>query len=138
MIGRDCRCPGCGTCDAASEVEKLRREHRDALTVALDAVFETGTTAHWLERLQGALPAAPVYDMAQALENPFPLATGMIRSTPHPLRPDFRSFANPIKLDGQRLPATSAPSLGADTDRVLAGLGYAADEIAALRAAGVI
>ncbi len=24
MIGRDCRCPGCGTCDAASEVERLR------------------------------------------------------------------------------------------------------------------
>jgi crotonobetainyl-CoA:carnitine CoA-transferase CaiB-like acyl-CoA transferase len=115
----------------------LRREHRDALTVVLDAVFETDTTAHWLERLQGALPAAPVYDMAQALENPFPLATGMIRSTPHPLRADFRSFANPIKLDGQRLPAASAPALGADTDDVLAGLGYGPDEIAALRAAGV-
>jgi crotonobetainyl-CoA:carnitine CoA-transferase CaiB-like acyl-CoA transferase len=115
----------------------LRREHRDALTVVLDAVFETDTTARWLERLQGALPAAPVYDMAQALENPFPLATGMIRSTPHPLRADFRSFANPIKLDGQRLPAASAPALGADTDDVLAGLGYGSDEIAALRAAGV-
>jgi crotonobetainyl-CoA:carnitine CoA-transferase CaiB-like acyl-CoA transferase len=75
--------------------------------------------------------------MAQALENPFPLATGMIRSTPHPLRADFRSFANPIKLDGQRLPAASAPALGADTDAVLAGLGYGSDEIAALRAAGV-
>jgi hypothetical protein len=24
MIGNDCRCPGCGTCDAASEVERLR------------------------------------------------------------------------------------------------------------------
>ena len=115
----------------------LRREHRDALTVVLDAVFETDTTARWLERLQGALPAAPVYDMAQALENPFPLATGMIRSTPHPLRADFRSFANPIKLDGQRLPAASAPALGADTDAVLAGLGYGPDEIAALRTAGV-
>lgn len=25
MIGRDCRCPGCGTCGAADEVERLRR-----------------------------------------------------------------------------------------------------------------
>jgi hypothetical protein len=24
MIGRDCRCPGCGTCGAAQEVEVLR------------------------------------------------------------------------------------------------------------------
>ena len=29
MISDDCRCPGCGTCDAASEVERLRAE-RDA------------------------------------------------------------------------------------------------------------
>lgn len=28
MIGRDCRCPGCGTCDAASEVERLRARVR--------------------------------------------------------------------------------------------------------------
>lgn len=27
MIGRDCRCPGCGTCDEArAEVERLRAE----------------------------------------------------------------------------------------------------------------
>ena len=25
MIGRDCRCPGCGTCGAADEAERLRR-----------------------------------------------------------------------------------------------------------------
>ncbi len=115
----------------------LRREHREALTPLLDAVLGGDTTANWLRRLQGVLPAAPVNDMAQALENPFPLATGMIRSTPHPLRADFRSFANPIKLDGHRLEARSAPALGADTDTVLAELGYSAAEIAGLHARGV-
>ena len=115
-----------------------RREHREALTPLLDAIFETGTTQHWLKRLQGALPAAPVNDMAQALDNPFPLATGMIRETPHPLRADFRSFANPIKLDGARLPAKSAPSLGADTECVLKDLGYTDAELAELAQQGVI
>ncbi|MCE2873989.1 MAG: CoA transferase [Xanthomonadales bacterium] len=114
-----------------------RREHRDALTAALDGVFETDTTAHWLEKLQGVLPAAPVYDLAQALDNPFPIANGMIRTTPHPLRADFRSFANPIKLDGKRLPAASGPALGADTEAVLGDLGYTAEELAALRASGI-
>ncbi len=115
----------------------LRREHRESLTPLLDAVFERHTTAHWLAKLQGVLPAAPVNDMAQALQNPFPIATGMIRSTPHPMRPDFRSFANPIKLDGQRLPAKTAPGLGADTDAVLAELGYSSSEIEALRKRGI-
>jgi crotonobetainyl-CoA:carnitine CoA-transferase CaiB-like acyl-CoA transferase len=114
-----------------------RREHRDVLTAALDGVFETATTAHWLETLQGVLPAAPVFDLAQALDNPFPIANGMIRNTPHPLRADFRSFANPIKLDGKRLPAASGPTLGADTDAVLGDLGYTAEELAALRTSGI-
>jgi crotonobetainyl-CoA:carnitine CoA-transferase CaiB-like acyl-CoA transferase len=115
-----------------------RRQHRDELTPLLDAVFERDTTAAWLAKLQGALPAAPVYDMQQALDNPFPTATGMIRNTPHPLRADFRSFANPIKLDGQRLPARSAPALGADTEALLREVGYSDAEIAALRQQKVI
>ena len=115
----------------------LRSEHREALTPLLDAVFEGDTTARWLGKLQGVLPAAPVHDMAQALENPFPTSTGMIRPTPHPLRPDFRTFANQIKLDGQRLAARTAPALGADTDAVLAELGYSVADIAAMRARGI-
>ena len=115
----------------------LRRAHREVLTPLLDAVFEKDTTANWLAKLQGVVPAAAVNDMAQALQNPFPLSTGMIRSTPHPLRPDFRSFANPIKLDGARLPTRTAPALGADTGAVLRELGYSDEEIGSLRARGI-
>ncbi|MFZ9872012.1 MAG: CaiB/BaiF CoA transferase family protein [Steroidobacteraceae bacterium] len=116
----------------------LRREHRDELTPLLDAEFEKDTTAAWLTKLQGVLPAAPVYDMAQALENPFPIESGMIRNTPHPKRADFRSFANPIKLDGERLPARSGPALGADTDAVLQELGYSSEDIAGLKSRGIL
>lgn len=115
-----------------------RREHREALTPLLDAIFETDTTLNWLQRLQGVLPAAPVNDMAQALENPFPIATGMIRNTPHPVREDFRSFANPIKVDGARLPTKAAPALGADTAEILKELGYDDTELEALAQQGVI
>ena len=117
---------------------ELRRQNREILTPVLDAVFERDTTAGWLERLKGALPAAPVYDMPQALDNAFPVSTGMIRGVPHPLRPDFRAFANPIKLDGSRLPSRPGPALGADTASILGDLGVAESELAGLRARNVI
>jgi len=115
-----------------------RREHRDALTPLLDAIFESDSTAAWLTKLQGVLPAAPVYDLAQALESPYPLSIGMIRNTPHHTRKNFRSFANPIKLNGQRLPAASAPALGADTNSILTELGYSPAELIDLKIRGII
>ncbi len=113
-----------------------RREHRDALTAVLDAEFERETTAHWLERLQGLLPVAPVYDLPQALDNSFAAAVGMVRALPHAARPDFRVLANPIKLDGERLPSRPAPVLGEHTDELLRDAGLGPAEIAALKASG--
>jgi len=113
-----------------------RRTHRDELTAVLDAEFERETTQHWLGQLQGLLPVAPVHDLAQALENPFAHAIGMVRPLPHPVRPDFRVLANPIKLAGERLPSRCAPQLGEHTDEVLAAAGLTSGEIEVLRACG--
>ena len=113
-----------------------RRVHRDALTVALDAEFGRETTHHWLGLLQGLLPVAPVYDLPQALDNPFAKAIGMVRPLAHPVRPDFRVVANPIKLDGERLPSRRAPGLGEHTDELLREAGFSPAEIEALKACG--
>jgi crotonobetainyl-CoA:carnitine CoA-transferase CaiB-like acyl-CoA transferase len=45
-------------------------------------------------------------------------------------------LANPIKLDGERLPSRTAPALGEHTDEVLKDAGLSPDEIEALRASG--
>jgi crotonobetainyl-CoA:carnitine CoA-transferase CaiB-like acyl-CoA transferase len=45
-------------------------------------------------------------------------------------------LANPIKLDGERLPSRRAPQLGEHTEAVLRELGYDAAAIANLRANG--
>lgn len=113
-----------------------RRDHRDELTRLLDAEFSGGTTRQWLARLQGLLPAAPVYDISQALDNPYAHATGMVRSLPHPARPDFRVLANPIKVGGERLPARIAPALGEHTDELLREVGYSDAQILELRKSG--
>jgi len=122
--------------DPRFTTQALRRLNRDALTPILDDALSRDTTANWIRKLGGRLPAAPVHDMAGALDNPFLQRTGMIRTTPHPQRSDFRTLANPIKLDGRRLPSKVCSGLGADTDELLRDVGLTEQELRELHAAG--
>ena len=115
-----------------------RRKNREELTRILDGIFSTRPTAEWIDLLGGSVPVAPVYGLAEALDNSFLETTAMLDRVPHPDNPDLRILSNPIKVDGQRLPNRAAPLLGSDTDAVLEELGYASDAIAALREKGVI
>ena len=115
-----------------------RGQHRDALTPILDEEFKKRATAAWLRRLTGELPVAPVYDLPLALDNPFLKTLGMIQTIPHSARSDFRALANPIRLDGERLPAVAAAALGANTAELLREVGYDDAGIAALKAAGAL
>jgi crotonobetainyl-CoA:carnitine CoA-transferase CaiB-like acyl-CoA transferase len=134
-----------GRMDLAQDGEfatmEARRRNRDRLTTILDAEFARATTAQWLERLRGQLPVAPVYDMvydmAEALDNPYVTRIGMLQNTPHPHKADLRTLANPIKFDGRRPSARTGSALGADTDAVLGELGYSG-ALSRLRADGVI
>lgn len=115
-----------------------RLANRDALTAALDGIFETQPVAHWQALLEGHVPVAPVYGLDQALDNPWLQRTGMRDTIDHPDRQGMQILANPIRIDGQRLPNRPAPLLGADTDAILADLGLAADEVVELKRAGVV
>ena len=112
-----------------------RLENRDQLTTILDGIFLQHPTAVWVERLGGLVPVAPVYDLAQALDNP--LVADMLDSVDHPQGP-LRVLSNPIKIDGARLPNRAAPKLGSDTDALLGEIGYDSDAITQLRAEGTI
>ena len=122
--------------DTRFATSALRRRNREVLTVLLDEALCRDTTANWLKKFSGLLPAAPVHDLAGALDNPFLVRTGMIRNTPHPHRNDFRTLANPIRLDGQRLPSRVCSALGADTDDILREAGLTDRELSALHEAG--
>jgi crotonobetainyl-CoA:carnitine CoA-transferase CaiB-like acyl-CoA transferase len=98
---------------------QARLVHRDALTEALDAVFRREPTAHWLEKLAGSLPIGPVYDVARALDNPFPKRTGMIGTVPHPHGGSLRVLASPIRINGRRLEQRAGSAAGADNEALL-------------------
>ena len=99
-----------------------RQANRDALTEALDVEFRRATTAQWMAAIAGKLPAAPVYDLPQALDNPFLQTTEMIRNVPHPARPDMRVLANPIRINGERLSQKTCSAMGADTEALVGHL----------------
>ena len=118
--------------------EKARLANRDALTVVLDDIFGAKPAAYWQGLLEGFVPVAPVYDLDQALDNPWLETIGMIDSVSHPDRDNLRVLASPIKMDGKRLPNRAGPLLGADSVDILAEHGFDAQEIARFKSTGVI
>ncbi len=74
--------------------------------------------AHWQDLLAGSVPVAPVYELADALDNPWLREIGMRDSVDHPDRADMQVLASPIRLDGQRLPNRAAPLLGSRQRRI--------------------
>ena len=115
-----------------------RRTNRAELTALLDEEFARRPMAYWQDLLAGEVPVAPVYGLGAALDNPWLETIGMRDSVDHPDRPDMKVLASPIRLDGNRLPNRAAPLLGADSDAILDDLGYGTEEIADLRARGIV
>jgi crotonobetainyl-CoA:carnitine CoA-transferase CaiB-like acyl-CoA transferase len=96
-----------------------RAANRAALTEALDPIFRTRTTAEWLAKFNGLLPAAPVYRLDQALDSDFARATGMVGEVAHPAKGSLRVIANPLRIDGERPAQAACSALGSDNDLYL-------------------
>jgi crotonobetainyl-CoA:carnitine CoA-transferase CaiB-like acyl-CoA transferase len=114
-----------------------RHANREALIAMIEAVTTTNTTAHWVSHLGGKVPVAAVNNLGEALDSEWMAANGMVTAVDHATGP-VRVLANPILVDGERLPNRAAPALGADTLDLLAEIGISADDAATLKAAGTI
>ena len=115
-----------------------RLKNRDRITRELDAILMTATTAEWMPRLGGKVPIAPVYDVQQALENPFVADQQLVLDFQHPEHGKIRGVGSPVRLDRGEALRRAAPRLGEDTDALLEELGYARSAIAALRGSAAV
>ncbi|WP_102225680.1 CaiB/BaiF CoA transferase family protein [Acidimangrovimonas sediminis] len=102
---------------------KARLAHRDELTAELDAVLSADTTAAWMARFGGKVPASPVHDIGSALDAPFAKARGVVAEVPHPARGTIGTVACPIRCPGDTLPLRPGPALGADNGDILGAIG---------------
>ena len=116
---------------------KDRLEQRALIQEMLDEALSAKTTDEWLDVFAGSVPAAPIYDVKQALENPFVRDTDRLQTLTHQGGSPFRMLNAPFRT-GEPTPDRPAPELGQDTDALLAELGYDAATIAALKSQRIV
>ena len=114
---------------------------------AVDAVKEqirgrvrTRTTAEWMAELDTAGAPASAVHLPEEIAHDLQIeAAGLMVDLEHPLTGPERMVGPVIQMEERPAHASMAsPELDADTDAVLGEIGLGAEEIAALRASGVV
>ncbi len=118
---------------------KDRFDNMPALIDILDAAMATKTLAEWGRIMDDAgLIWGPAASIDELANDPQAAAIGLFPTIEHP-EGDFRTVAAPMRSTGADIrPRGPAPAVGADTEAVLAEIGYSADEAGALAAGGVV
>jgi len=135
-------------CDAAGierderfATNRQRVTSYDTLRPILAKRLAGETRAHWIDRLRAAgVPCGSVRDLEELFADPQIAAREMAAEVDHPTIGRMRVLGTPFKLS--ETPAsvrTPPPTLGQHTQSILVNdLGRTSDQVAALRAAGVV
>jgi crotonobetainyl-CoA:carnitine CoA-transferase CaiB-like acyl-CoA transferase len=115
-----------------------RLANRATLIEELQKVFVTRPIGEWVERMLAVgIPASPILDYAQALDNEHSRERHVVMEIDHPVEGKVRTIGFPVKLSATPQQVRLAPPLlGADTEAILEELGIDAEARAKLGADG--
>ena len=121
--------------DNASRVKNQKELEREVAPV-----MKRKTTREWMELLDaGGIPAGPIYDIREALNDPQVLSRDMVVEYDHPKAGRVRAVGFPIKFSGEAFKISNPPPLLGEHNReILGSLDLTEDEIMDLKREGVI
>lgn len=138
-------CAAAGLEDLASDdryrTNAARIVNRETLIPVIANTMKQRPSAEWIALFESqAVPCGPINTIDQVFADPQVEARGMRRVLQHKTAGALPVTANPVRMASHETTAQKAPPLlGEDTDHVLTRLlGLGAEEIAALKAAGVV
>lgn len=116
-----------------------RFARRDELRALVAPIIASRPAAYWSAACARAnVPCGPVNHMHEVFADPQVRHRGLAISLPHPTAGEIKVVRSPLNLSHTPVEHRTPPLLGADTDAVLAALGRSPDEIAGLRARGIV
>jgi crotonobetainyl-CoA:carnitine CoA-transferase CaiB-like acyl-CoA transferase len=117
-----------------------RVRNRAELVPMLADVMRLRRKSDWLTSLEAAkVPCGPINDLAEVFADPQVQARGMTVAMPHPLADDLRLVASPMKFSKTPVQYRRPPPLlGEHTAEVLLEAGLTEEDVASLRATGVV
>jgi CoA:oxalate CoA-transferase len=126
--------------DPRFQKRDIRKKNRKELTPLVEARLAQRPTAEWVERLNARnIPSGAILGLEEALSQPQVRHRGTLRQVPVDgigTIPLFDLTARFSKAPGAI--TAGPPRLSADTAGVLAGVGVGAEELAALKAKGIV
>jgi formyl-CoA transferase len=123
------------------EMQIMRGNHWEEITATISAwTMANGKFEAMRLLCEAGVPCGAVMDSVDLLSSEHLMDRGMVARIEHPVRGSMVLPGNPIKMHtgADEVALQAAPVLGAHNNEVLGGLGYSAQDIAELRAAGVI
>ncbi|MGI4720863.1 MAG: CaiB/BaiF CoA transferase family protein [Janthinobacterium lividum] len=118
---------------------RKRAEHAAELVSRLRAALAQRSAREWEEVFGTDVPCAAARSVEDMFDHPQVLAENMVATLHHPAVGSYRGFAEAVRFGNAPAPKPfGAPAFGQHSAEVLAAHGYSSDEIARLRALGVL